>query len=582
MNDTVAAVRRAMTEGNLLAAYDLASEALAADERDPDLRYLAVSALVRMGSSKRAFARYRALDVEALATVDALALKGRILKDRARQGRPERRSERFAQSADAYQHAFERFGGYFPAINAATTALLAGQTERSAALARAVLEDPEVQAGASYYALATGLEACILLGDESCARRWLARILDHARADADARTSTATQMLLLKPALPGLGALIDDARAALGNPPILAYSGHMFVEGDANEAALALAVARTLADLAPAAAFGALACGADIVIAEAALATGVPLHVVLPFDKSDFIEQSVVNGGKTWLPRFERCFEAARTQIFVSDSRYVGDPAQFNFGTEVAHGLALIRAQPNHAEPVQLAVIQPGATAALAGTARDTDLWARLGYRTIAIDPGPIDRNVASKVMTAPLNRARQSILFADFCGFSKLAEAQLPIFVSEILGAAARVLDAHGGSVISRNSWGDAIYAVIDDPLEAADIALEIQHALRVLPPAISEHSPGAGMRIAIHHGPVFKDFDPILGRETCFGTEVTRAARIEPVTPIGEVYATLAFAAILALRAPDRFALDYVGRIKLAKDYGMLAMFRVGLAAE
>lgn len=582
MSEVVTAVRRALAEGNLLAAYDLASEALTSDERDPDLRYLAVSALVRMGSSKRALARYESLQVAALDTVDALALKGRILKDRARQGRAERRLERFAQAADAYEHAFARFGGYFPAINAATTALLAGQHERSTMLARAVLDDPEVKAGESYYALATGLEACILLGDEACARGWLGRIVSEARGDAESRASTATQLLLLGRGLPALASFIEEARALLGNPPVLAYSGHMFVEGDPHEARLARDISRALDQLKPAAAFGALACGADIVIAESVLDADVALHVVLPFDKDDFIEQSVVNGGKSWLSRFERCFEAARTRTFVSDSRYVGDPGQFAFGTEVAHGLALIRAQPNHAEPVQLAVIQPGSTAAPAGTARDADFWARLGYRTIAIDPGPVNRAVSRKVMAAPLNRVRQSILFADFCGFSKLDEAQLPVFVSDILGAAARVLDAHGASVLSRNSWGDAIYAVITDPVEAADIALEIQHALRILPPAIAEHAPGAGMRIAIHHGPVFKDFDPILGRETCFGTEVTRTARIEPVTPIGEVYATLAFAAILALRAPDRFALDYVGRIKLAKDYEMLAMFRVGLAAE
>jgi len=74
----------------------------------------------------------------------------------------------------------------------------------------------------------------------------------------------------------------------------------------------------------------------------------------------------------------------------------------------------------------------------------------------------------------------------------------------------------------------------------------------------------------------------NPVTGREDYLGTHVSRAARIEPITPIGEVYATLAFAAILALRAPDRFALDYVGRIKLAKEYDELAMFRLSRAVD
>lgn len=579
MTATAAEVRATIASGHLLAAYDQAMEAMAAGSEDGELRYLAVLALVRMGSSKRALAQYHELDIEALGTVDALSLKGRIFKDRARAGRPERRRERFEEAAAAYEHAFERFGGYFPLINAATTRLLAGDSAAAKGHAEAVLADAEVQAGEGYYALATGLEACIVLGDAPCARGWLERIAASARGDADARATTATQLALIESARPALAPLIAEARAALGNPPIVAFSGHMFREGDPLEAALARHIADRVAKLAPAAAFGALACGADILVAEAMLTAGVSLHVVLPFDRDDFIAQSVVNGGESWLPRFEHCFAAANTRTFVSDSRYVGDPAQFTFGTEVAHGLALIRAQPNHAEPVQLVVLQPDAVAGAVGTARDAGFWARLGYRTETIDPGPIDRNVVKDVTAAPVDRMRQCLLFADFCGFSKLCEAQLPVFVRDVLGKAAAVLDGAGAAVLSRNSWGDAIYAVIDDTVAAASIALDIQHALGPLPDGLPE---GAGMRIGLHHGPVYRDVDPILGKLTYFGTEVTRTARIEPVTPIGEVYATLQFAAILALRAPDRFALDYVGRIKLAKNYGELAMFRLSRAAE
>ena len=59
-------------------------------------------------------------------------------------------------------------------------------------------------------------------------------------------------------------------------------------------------------------AFGALACGADLLIAEAALARGVELHVVLPFEEEDFLAQSVRPGRRPgWEARYRACIAPA-------------------------------------------------------------------------------------------------------------------------------------------------------------------------------------------------------------------------------------------------------------------------------
>ena len=79
--------------------------------------------------------------------------------------------------------------------------------------------------------------------------------------------------------------------------------------------------------------------------------------------------------------------------------------------------------------------------------------------------------------------------------------------------------------------------------------------------------------MRIGAHYGPAYRAIDHITGRLSFYGTEVSKAARIEPVTPTGAVFVTEPFAAILALEAPDRFDCRYVGRIQLAKGYGELS---------
>ena len=83
--------------------------------------------------------------------------------------------------------------------------------------------------------------------------------------------------------------------------------------------------------------------------------------------------------------------------------------------------------------------------------------------------------------------------------------------------------------------------------------------------------------IRIALHAGPVFCAFDPVMGRDSFFGADVTRTARIEPVTPPGMVYVSEAFAATLAATGQDRYALEYVGRLALAKGYGESRIYRL-----
>ena len=55
------------------------------------------------------------------------------------------------------------------------------------------------------------------------------------------------------------------------------------------------------------------------------------------------------------------------------------------------------------------------------------------------------------------------------------------------------------------------------------------------------------------------------------------TRAARVEPVTLVGQVYCTPPLAAMLALENARDFDCDYVGKVRLAKDYGELALYRL-----
>jgi class 3 adenylate cyclase len=305
---------------------------------------------------------------------------------------------------------------------------------------------------------------------------------------------------------------------------------------------------------------------------------------VLPFAEEDFIVQSVLSGGEEWRARYVHCRDGAAMVHFASHARFVSDDCQFILGSHTAMGLAKLRAKELETAAVQLAVVDPAVAARpaalIAGTNADIALWQGHGGETLTIAVGDLDRNLDFPPAPKPPEGTRRglyAILFADFAGFSMLGEAELPIFAGEVMGGIGRILDGFGDAVLFRNTWGDAVYAVIDDPATAARIALAMQEKLDVLPAGLGLEGHKAGMRIGIHFGPIYRGRDPVVGNELWYGTEVTRTARIEPVTLVGQVYCTQPLAAMLALGNEGEFACDYVGKVGLAKNYGELALYRL-----
>ena len=90
----------------------------------------------------------------------------------------------------------------------------------------------------------------------------------------------------------------------------------------------------------------------------------------------------------------------------------------------------------------------------------------------------------------------------------------------------------------------------------------------------------PASNLRVGLHAGPVYSDHDPVMDRDNYYGANVTRAARVEPITPPGMVYATETFAALLAVEGGPAHDLEYVGRVELAKGYGRSRVYRLARA--
>jgi len=81
--------------------------------------------------------------------------------------------------------------------------------------------------------------------------------------------------------------------------------------------------------------------------------------------------------------------------------------------------------------------------------------------------------------------------------------------------------------------------------------------------------------LRTSLDAGPVYSIPNPVIGGTGICGSFVNRAARIEPITPPNEVYASEAFASLYAATGGTAYHFDYVGQTKLPKGYGMTPLY-------
>jgi class 3 adenylate cyclase len=572
--------KAALAKGDLIAAYDLTTAAIEAGDDSGTIRHQQVLALARMGDTERAMGLFAAYGLDKSGDTHERTIGARLLKDRALATAPGPARQQAIESAfEAYHAIYRASGDSFPGINAATLALLAGDDEQARALARALLDDPAVAEASDYYKAATRAEALLLLGRTDEVTATLAGAAVHGSTDLGGRSSTLRQLAMIARHLGQSEAERASLLAPLKPPRVVHYCGHMFGADAAAEARIRGRIDAVLGEEEIGFAFGALACGADILAAEALLDRGAELHVVLPFEEEDFLLQSVLPGGAGWEARYRSCRDRAKRVVFASPMAYFGNPAQYGYASRTAMGLALLRAEHLAAEAVQVAIWDGAAPGGPAGTGADVAAWAAAGERTRIVDPGAVDRGLVRPTprVSTPYERALAAILFTDFKGFSTLSEAALPSFWDGVMGVVAEVLDAHDSEVECRNSWGDALYAVTASAPVAAEIALQLQDRLAKFDYATLGLDGSGGMRIGAHYGPAYRTRDHITGRITYYGTEVSKAARIEPVTPPGAVFVTEPFAAVLALEARGRFTCRYVGRIALAKKYGDFPMYRL-----
>jgi len=570
-------VKAAENRGELLIAYDLAMRGLARHPGNVDLSYLAVRVLARSGSTENAVACYERFKLGRQQGVDFAALGARLAKDAALGARAGRR-ERLLRAAGAYRKIFERTGDHYPAVNAATLYLLAGEERHALKLAKASLSASGKATAAApldrYYQAATRAEAALICRDVESARTFLLEAAGHLGRNYSAAATTRRQLRLVCRARRVAADVLEPIRS----PMVIHYEAEAGALTDPDDQADAY-LRRQRAGFA----YGSLAAGGELRFAEACLAAGTELNVVLPFRAEEFVDNLVRPAGIAWVRRFRSCLERAHSVSLATTDSYQGDDDLIAYARRLAMGMALLRAQ--HLETDVRHV-----TIAAHGQRSDPEhlaSWRERGLGVDVIAAGPV----------APPRRARparpqrsrgmpprhaRAILFGDVKGYSQVADHLVPAFQQHVMGAIATALRRFAPHVLYRNSWGDAIYVVIDDPVVGADCALAVQGAIANAKLDRFGFAARPELRLGAHFGPLYDGYDPVCEEKTFFGAHATIAARLEPVSPPGHVYVSEAMAAALAMAAHQRFSCDYVGQLPSAKGFGLMRMYLLGRLAK
>ena len=139
--------------------------------------------------------------------------------------------------------------------------------------------------------------------------------------------------------------------------------------------------------------------------------------------------------------------------------------------------------------------------------------------------------------------------------------------------------------------SWGDAVFVVADTALATADYAMALQAAFAAIDARAFGLPTGMELRIGCHAGPIFEGRHPLTAETMVYGGNVNRAARIEPITVPGRVYASAPFVAWLTAEESaaeaesrlegvtyrPRYRCTDRGIVELAKRYGPQAVYEV-----
>jgi class 3 adenylate cyclase/tetratricopeptide (TPR) repeat protein len=595
LNAVRAFVKRALSAGEFLTAYDAARATIENHPDDDWLHQRMALALAQMGSSRRAQDILNLLVAKDPTNRETLSILGRTYKDQWCAS-PEK-EHYLRQAFDCYNRAFEvPPADSYPGINAATIAFLLKETDKANRIATTVLEICQEQPD-DYWKHATVAEALVVLGDAEGAKAAYRAAVAAESDNLRAFSSTRKQARVLSRQLYDRADAFDDCFPI---PKLVVFSGHMIDAPDrrtprfppAKETEIRGLLEKQLAAMNAGIGFASAASGSDILFLEAMLARGGTIHLVLPWPAEEFVKTSVaIAGDGAWIERFHKVLDRAASIRILGELYMPGSATGFEYCNLAMTGLARLFARSLDLEITPLAVWD-GYAGAPGGTGSFVRYWRthRVPVKVVPIATKPPSMLTSSEAfetdavddddefeawVRASGRQEIKAIMFADVVGYSKLPETVIPKYVAQFNQRVSKLMADSSSAPINVNTWGDGLFFVFNGVEDAGRFALDLRDLV------INTNWVDLGLprnlniRIGVHAGPVYVNFDPVVRQISFTGAHVSRAARIEPITHEGEVFTSEEFAALAAADQSKGFTCDLVGTTALAKSYGLFRVY-------
>lgn len=463
---------------------------------------------------------------------------------------------------------------------------------------------------ASFQDLAHAIELAVLLEQSTALEQALAAAVALRPRHLPSVVALLRQMDMLQGAGLTLAAKVRDG---VQPPSLVVFAGQALDAPGAAfpcfppelEPVVAKAIASQLDAIGAEVGFCSASSGSELLCVEAMLDRGAEVHLFLPFSEADFIRHRVAYAGGRWERRFHSACKLATSITYATEEAFLGHDALLRFNNHLIQGMAQAQAQLNLTQP-HLVLVWDYAADSSEGSAADfMDNWPDIGtLHLIDLDelreqmPSPGPNSTLEPVHAVPQPLAQpllplrhiRTMLFADIVGYSKLKEQDLPLLWRCLEGVKSH-LTASGAELRLIESWGDAIYAVMDNSLDMATYAMALIDAVAEIGTANGRLSQPLQVRIGLHAGPVFEGVHPLTGRQIVYGSHVSRAARIEPVSLPGHAYASQQFVAMLLAEESaqahkaqmtgqthqHRYDCEYLGMLSLAKNYGRQQVYHL-----
>ena len=447
-------------------------------------------------------------------------------------------------------------------------------------------------------------EASLISKDLTAARRWYSQAGKIARARyGDLSTSRRNARLVMEALNLGTG---DRQRieSCFPIPRIATFAGHLFDQPGPwhlwfppqLEQAIQERIQALLKKWDIRIGYASVACASDLLFLETMLKMKGEINIVLPFSVKEYKKAQVtlIPEGN-WGKRFDKLLKHASRVVIASENRTTGNAVVYEYCDLLKDGLANLRAKMLDTALVPMAVWEgkagdsPGDTPAMVNNWRSQGLEPEIidiadllaekpGLELAAASAAPLlPKGLDSPKELAKFPQEIRAMLFADVVGYTRLMEEQIPDFIKHFIGTINSLIAEFPYKPLLKNTWGDALYCVFANVSDAGNFSLLLQDRISAIDWTRYGLPENLDLRISLHAGPVFLYEDPLHQGPYYTGVHVSRAARIEPITPTGQVYASQQFAALVSTRNVKDFICDYVGRVPLPKQAGIIPLYLV-----